>query len=219
MGHAKHWIATAVWVGLLFAGTSGVSSCTPGELDEDQEKFLRKEIKKHYPAQAVEEDASLNESDVNPDASDDTNVDSEEDESSVQTSEAETSASSTTRESSDTTTVGADAGAGAGAGGEVPDCFLQMVSTTCSGSACHYGGAFNFQPNFESENLFEMLTTTGSPCSTRTSDFYIDLENPQDSYLPQRVFGEGCGSPMPPPDVGEISAAERECLEGWLEAL
>ncbi len=41
MGHAKHWIDTGVWVGMLLACTWTTSSCKPGELDEKQEKYLR----------------------------------------------------------------------------------------------------------------------------------------------------------------------------------
>lgn len=212
MGHAKHW-KTGVWVGMLLAST-WAASCTPGELDEKQEKFLRNQIKKYYPVKTAQMDASAGEqqdSGVSPSVSPNTDQDASV---SSTTSNPSTSVTSS-GVSSEVTSAEVDAGQTPA--NEIPDCVMQMITTTCAGAACHSTGVI--MPNLASPSLFELLTTTGSVCDTRNSDFYIDLENPQDSYLLQRIVGDGCGSVMPPPPNDPISDAELECLEGWLESL
>lgn len=201
MGHANDWKGTALWVGMLLAST-WAASCTPGELDEKQEKYLRKEIKKYYPVETVGEkrDSGVSPG-VSPNAERDASV----------TSTPSTTSAVSSQETS------AEPDAGQTPANEIPDCVMQMFTTTCAGAACHSSGLF--MPYLASPSLFELLTTTGSACVTRNSDFYIDLENPQDSYLLQRIVGDGCTSRMPPPPNDPISDAELECLEGWLESL
>jgi hypothetical protein len=215
MGRTDRWMGTGVWVGTMLLGVYGTSACAPGELDTKQEKYLRSQLKKHYPAPKTEADAA-DDSDVNvsPDTVEEEESTTGEESTSEEGAETTSVGPTTTAPSSDVTETSPDAGGGAV--GEIPKCVMQMFMTTCSGAACHTGGVFS--PNLADDSLFELLTTTGSPCSTRRSDFYIDLESPDDSYLLQRIVGEGCGSPMPPPPE-PIPPEDLDCLEDWLGSL
>lgn len=192
------------------------SACKPGELDERQEGYLRRQLDKEYSNGA---EPSSEETSASPESSSRTPV--------AQTSEAgETSSAPTPTSEPDATSAAATSSASdtsAPAANQIPNCALQTFRTTCAGTACHYDGLVNLPPNFETtDDIFTMLTTSTTTCNGAPSPLYVDPANPEDSYLLVKIRAEqpsGCGSPMPPPDQPALTQTQIDCLEDWIGSL
>lgn len=217
------WFTSLALAGLPLVGAA---SCTAGELNDRQEKYLRKELAKDYPATETPADTT---SEQNPDPT--TEAPAETSSEPAATS-SDTTTQATAEQSSDVVTSEASSSATSSEGSTsseaptntIPDCVMEIFHTTCSGSVCHYQGAVNLPPNFETtDDIFTMLTTTSAAsCDDAVSKVYIDLANPQNSYLLAKVKAQqpsGCGNPMPPPSEPAITQNELTCLEGWIGSL
>lgn len=200
----------------------GAAGCTAGELNDRQENYLRRQLDKDYPAtEAPAETTSAEESERTTGAPTETSS-----EPAAASSDSATQESSSDVVSSQVSSSAASSDAQTSSGAPatpIPDCAIQVFHTTCAGSACHYQGAFNFPPNFETtEDVFTMLTTTETAaCDDAVSPLYIDLANPQNSYLLAKVKAQqpsGCGTPMPS-DRTTITQEEITCLEDWIGSL
>lgn len=104
------------------------------------------------------------------------------------------------------------------AGGSIDDCVLQVFASSCSDAACHAV----FPPNLVSEDTFDVLTTGTPLCTSTSASAYVDLTNPDQSYLLLKIRGEqpsGCGTEMPPPTAAQLGAAQLQCLEDWIASL
>jgi hypothetical protein len=195
----------------MFALVSGLVGCDAGELDERQENYLRRQLNAHYPQEE----------------SGDTN--------STATSQPQTPAPSSSP-AADTSSPADSTADGTGVDSQgisseptsgnpnadlVPACAVEIFRTTCSGSLCHSQGAVNLPPDFDSNDLYTLLTTTKSAiCPSAPS--YVDLENPRNSLLLLKVKGEqptNCGGDMPPIGSPALTAAQLTCLEDWIGSL
>ncbi len=217
----RRWLR-GTWQLTAVAALQSLSSlgCQAGELDERQEQYLRRQLDKHYPnGGQVSDDTSGSEptTPAGTSAEETSAPPSATSESDV-TSAPGTSAGPVTSEP-DPTSAGSTGDTGAA---QIPECAIQTFQTSCSGDVCHYGGAIQLNPNFATGgDLFTLLTTTMTGCDGAPSQLYVDLANPQDSYLLVKVRGEqptGCGNAMPT-DRSAISQAQIDCLEDWIGSL
>lgn len=100
----------------------------------------------------------------------------------------------------------------------IPDCVMTIFTTSCAGPSCHYGALFNFPPNFERDNLFELLTTEQNSCPD--VDRYVDLENPEQSLLLLKLQpSPPCGAQMPSAPAAPLTDEQTACMEDWFDAL
>lgn len=100
-------------------------------------------------------------------------------------------------------------------------CVTEVFTSSCSGTVCHYGGIVNLPPDLERDNLFDLLTTEASTCAAAATTL-INLDDPTQSYLMQKIRGEQpgtCGGPMPPAGSPPLTDAQLQCLESWLASL
>jgi hypothetical protein len=201
-------------VALATLPSFGALACQAGELDDRQERYLRKQLDKNYPNTGGA-------------ITDQTSTDSTNQEPPGETSEPveTTSAPAPTSEPDATSAPAAtssEANTSSPAGNQVPECALEIFHTTCAGSVCHYQGAVNLPPNFETtDDVFTMLTTSPTRCDDAVSPLLVDVANPEDSYLLVKIRGQqpaGCGTPMPP-DQSTITQAQIDCLEDWIGSL
>lgn len=197
----------------VFALVSGLVGCEAGELDERQENYLRRQLTAHYPQDESADTSSsaTNPSQGTPDPSSGANP-------VVDTSAPESPADGTGADSQGTSSEPTSGNPNANL---VPECAVDVFRTTCSGSLCHSQGAINLPPDFDSEDVYTMLTTTKSAvCASAPS--YLDLENPENSLLLLKVKGEqptNCGGDMPPTGSPALTAAQLTCLEDWIGSL
>ncbi len=205
-----------VEVALVFGLTSLGTACEPGELSDRQQQYLRDQLDEQYtgtPSPAGTASPGESTSEADGPITSETNGDSSS--SSGVGTVPDTQGGSDTPTSSDTQSVTSEPTAGT-----VPACALDVFHTTCSGGVCHYQGAINLPPDFETDDLYTMLTTTKSVVCT-SAPSYIDLENPQNSLLLLKVTGAqpgSCGAVMPPTPA-TLTAAQLTCLEDWIGSL
>lgn len=196
----------------VFALVSSLVGCEAGQLEQQQEDYLRRHLAAHYP-----EDESA-------------------DAQSTATGPSHATGDSSSSLAQDTLgpTESSLGGTGADSQGNaseptsgnpnadlIPDCAVDVFRTTCSGSLCHSQGAINLPPDFDTTDVYTMLTTTKSAvCASAPS--YLDLENPQNSLFLLKVKGEqptNCGGDMPPIGSPALTAAQLTCLEDWIGSL
>lgn len=223
----RHRISVGWFTGLALAGLPlvGAASCTAGELNDRQEKFLRRELDKDYPATEAPANTSTEDPDPTTEAPAETSSEpaATSDTTTTQVTTTEQSSSDVvTSEASSSATSSEGATSSEAPASTIPDCAMQVFHTTCSGSVCHYQGAVNLPPNFETtDDIFTMLTTSETGCDDAVSPLYVDVTNPQNSYLLVKLKGQqpsGCGTPMPP-DQTTITQDEITCLEDWIGSL
>jgi hypothetical protein len=186
--------------------------CNPGELSDRQEDYLRDELDEHYSGAASPTSAGAV-------RTSDGTASEVPGATSADVTEATSSTSSAgTVPDSQGSTLPTDPTTGA-PGGSVPPCATNIFQTACAGSFCHFQGT-NLPPNFETDDVYTMLTTTKSGvCASAPS--YIDLENPENSLLLLKVRGEqpgSCGGTMPPQPT-TLTAEQMNCLEDWIGSL
>lgn len=208
-----------VCVALATLPTLGSLACQPGELDDRQEGYLRRQLDKEYPNGQGSDEPSTGTESTSQAPEQETSQAAGTSSTPTPTSEPDaTSAPAATTSEAASSSQGATSDTAS----QVPDCAMQTFQTTCSGGVCHYQGAVNLPPDFEAaDDVFTMLTTSMATCNGATSPLYIDLANPENSYLLVKIRGEqpsGCGGQMPP-DQTTITQAQIDCLEDWIDSL
>ncbi len=192
---------------LVFGWASLGTACEPGELSDRQQQYLRDQLDQQYTGTQETTAPGESTSETDGPITSETNGES--------SSSSSPGMASDTQGSSDTEGVTSNPTAGT-----VPACALDVFHTACSGGVCHYQGAINLPPDFETDDLYTMLTTTKSVVCT-SAPSYIDLENPQNSLLLLKVTGAhpgSCGAVMPPTPA-TLTAAQLTCLEDWIGSL
>lgn len=188
------------------------AGCNPGELSDRQEEYLRDQLDEHYSAAGGTTSAATDR--TSDGLSTDRPIATDTDPTEVASSTSNQGTAPSSQSSTPPIDVTSEA-----TSGTVPPCATNIFQTACAGSFCHFQGT-NLPPNFETDDVYTMLTTTKSGvCASAPS--YIDLENPENSLLLLKVKGEqpgSCGGTMPPQPT-TLSAEQMNCLEDWIGSL
>lgn len=90
----------------------------------------------------------------------------------------------------------------------VSDVFVQR----CATSACHSGSTPQNSPSLDPERAFEQLVNV--PAGQASSLDLVTPGEPENSYLVQRLHGDGAAQPMPPD--GKLDDTTIETIEAWI---